>query len=332
MLVERLASSPNPQFSRPNWVDLTGKWQFRFDDADAGIRERWFADPGRLDRTITVPYPPESELSGINDKTYHAISWYGRTFEDSRSGPDERLVVHFGAVDFEATVWVDGIQVGAHRGGHTPFEIDVTEALDPSASSHTLVVRAFDDPLDLEQPRGKQEWLPEPHVIWYHRTSGIWQPVWLEVTPKVRIVNVWWRFDAARWLVDYEVELSGAPETGSSLTIALEFEGETISTTTTSCGSRTVAGQVSLGAALRSGDPGRITWSPERPRLVGATVTLTGGAIDDVVESYMGLRTIDTGGPQVPDQRPPVFPALRPQPGLLAGEPTDGAIAGGAEA
>jgi len=295
MLIDQLASSPNPQFSRPSQVDLSGEWRFRFDDDDQGVRQRWFANPDALDRTITVPYPPESELSGINDKTYHAISWYARELDDARTNPEQRLLVNFGAVDYEATVWVDGVQVGAHRGGHTPFTVDATDALDPEASTHWLVVRAFDDPHDLEQPRGKQDWLPEPHIIWYHRTSGIWQPVWAEVTPAVRINNIWWKFDPARWLVDYEVELSATPQAGTTLAIDLDFGDERLSSVTVACNSRVVVGQMGLGTQ-QAGDTGRLLWNPDRPKLIGATLTLTGGVSDDVVHSYLGLRSIELVG------------------------------------
>ncbi|MBA3275057.1 MAG: glycoside hydrolase family 2 [Chloroflexia bacterium] len=298
MLVAQLSSSPNPQFSRPGWVDLCGEWRFRFDDEDLGIRERWFAHPDRLDRTIQVPYPPESSLSGIDDKSYHPVAWFARTLADTRTDSAERLIVHFGAVDYHAAVWVDGIQVGEHRGGNTPFEFDVTDALDPDTNddAHLIVVRANDDPLDAEQPRGKQDWMPEPHVIWYHRTSGIWQPVWTEVTPLTRILSARWRFDAERLLVDYEVELNRQPETGMTLRIDLEFDGELISTITATCASRVSAGQMHLGAGPRTMLPGRLLWSTDNPNLIGATLTLHDSSRQDVVQSYLGLRTIELAG------------------------------------
>ncbi|MDQ3444232.1 MAG: glycoside hydrolase family 2 [Chloroflexota bacterium] len=298
MLVERLAASPNPQFSRPNWIDLGGEWRFRFDDDDCGIRDRWFAKPALLKRTITVPYPPESALGGIDDKSYHPIGWYARTIEDTRNDPAQRLILHFGAVDYHATVWVDGVQVGEHRGGNTPFEFDVTDAFEPNLSKdgHSVVVRAHDDPHDAEQPRGKQDWRPEPHVIWYHRTSGIWQSVWTEVTPPTRILSVRWRFDPVRSLIDYEVELSRRPTLDATLRIDLEFEGDPISSVTTTCTGRTIAGQMSLGSGPRTMEHGRLVWSPDKPNLIGAELTLHEGELKDVVQSYLGLRTLELSG------------------------------------
>lgn len=307
MLIERLADSPNPQFSRPGWVDLRGDWRFCFDDDDQGMRERWFVHPDVLDRTIRVPFPPEAEPSGINDKAFHPICWYARTLDDHRDTPHERLILNFGAVDHHAVVWVDGIQVGEHRGGHTPFSFDVTDALNDDGAEHWVVVRAFDDPVDAEQPRGKQDWRSVPHVIWYHRTSGIWQSVWTESAPRIRVLQLHWSYDANRSLVDYEVELYGAPKPGTLLTIELEFEGKQISTATTTCASRVVRGSLNLGSGVRTMEPGRLLWSPDHPNLIGATVTIDGESRVDVVETYLGLRTIELSGRNFLINGRPVF-------------------------
>lgn len=296
MLVASLADSPNPQFSRPTWRDQSGEWRFRFDDENVGLRERWYATPEVLEQTITVPYSPESLLSGVSDRGFHRYLWYARELDVEAVADGEHLILHFGAVDFQATVWVDGAWVGSHRGGQTPFSFDVTDALAIDASSHWVVVRAEDNPEDIEQPRGKQDWQVEPHIIWYHRTSGIWQPVWTEVAPSIRVLNVRWRFDAARWLLDYEVELSDTPTEPLTLTLALDHEGTTANSITISANDRVLSGQMGLGKALPSGHPDRVLWNPDRPNLVGITVTLSGGAIDDVVQSYTGLRTIDLTG------------------------------------
>ncbi len=295
MLVEHLASSPNPQFSRPGWQDLNGRWRFAHDDGDEGLQQRWYMNPERLDKSITVPYPPESSMSGIAETGYHPVVWYAREFDALGTTSAPRTLLNFGAVDYHAMVWVDGAFVGEHRGGHTPFTLDVTDALQSSVPSHWVFVRAADDPVDAEQPRGKQDWLPEPHAIWYQRTSGIWQPVWLETSSKVRIERIRWRFDAARWLIDYEIDLSQAPAPGTRLGIELELDGDTVSTMEVSCHSRVVAGQLSLGAAVATMSPGRVLWSPRQPNLIGATLTLTSDELGerDVVESYVGLRTLE---------------------------------------
>jgi beta-galactosidase/beta-glucuronidase len=292
MLVDHLSSAPNPQFARPGWRDQNGTWLFRFDDHDVGLAERWYANPDRINGSITVPYPPESPLSGVGDRSYHRVMWYARTLDLGSLAEGEHQLLQFGAVDFRATVWVDGVWVGSHVGGQTPFTCDITDALDPARDCHVAVVRVEDDPVDIEQPRGKQEWLPDLHVIWYHRTSGIWQPVWTETAPAARILYTRWRFDRARWLVDYEIELSQVPEAGSTLSIELEHDGDPLVRLTVTATNRVIVGQLPVNRGGRHIHPKDLLWSVDRPTLIGATLTLNGGAVDDVVQTYLGLRTI----------------------------------------
>ena len=166
-------------------MDLSGTWEFVYDDEDVGREQRWAESTKPFDRNIEVPYPPESKLSGIGDGGFHPVVWYRRTFA-LQPAPGNRLLLHFAAVDYRASVWVNDRLVVEHEGGHTPFAADITDVLRPDGGQ-TVVVRAEDLPSDLGQPRGKQDWLPEPHSIWYGRTSGIWQPVWLEEVPAAHI-------------------------------------------------------------------------------------------------------------------------------------------------
>ena len=291
--LDDLAVAPNPQFVRPGYIDLSGIWRFAFDDENIGLKEHWYANPERLRERITVPYPPESSLSGIHDTGYHAVLWYARQVEIADLTRGERVLLNFGAVDYEATVWVDGAFVGAHRGGHSSFVFDITDALKDEAS-HWIVVRAFDNPHDIEQPRGKQDWQSSPHKIWYERTSGIWQPVWLERSPAVRIASVFWRFDAGRWAVDYEIALSAEPLPGSELTIALRHDDRVLPETRIVPTSRVIEGTIGLAGSREQMDPHALLWAPQRPTLLGSTLTLSASRqIDDVVEGYLGLRTIE---------------------------------------
>ncbi len=172
---------PFPQLRRSGWRSLDGDWDFAYDDNRTGVADGLPAS-GAHERTIRVPFPPESSLSGVGDTSYHPVVWYSRTIsaeDTAAAGLGEqggRLILHLDSVDYRATVWIDGNLVGAHEGGHVPFEIDVTDAL-AEGDEHLLVVRAEDEPLDVAQPRGKQEWQVEPHGIWYSRTTGIWQTV-----------------------------------------------------------------------------------------------------------------------------------------------------------
>lgn len=308
MILETVQDAPNPQFAREGWIDLSGTWEFGYDDTDVGLGEGWFAGDGRLPERITVPYPPESRLSGIHDTGFHRVMWYRRAFTDPRSAPGEHLLLRFGAVDYRATVWVDGRYVGAHEGGQTPFSMDITHAIGRSDQTHTITVRVEDDPYDVEQPRGKQDWQETPHVIWYHRTSGIWQPVWLEVIPVVHIEAVHWTFDPVQWTASYVVELSAAAPSGAALTVELERTDRTIARSQQRVNGRTVRGALDLAGARAPMDPGALLWSPKRPNLLGARLTLAAdGHRSDEVLSYVGLRTVTVTPRRILINGAPVF-------------------------
>ena len=197
---------PRPQLTRDRWIDLGGAWMFAYDDAGRGLTEGW---PERTDiytHTINVPYPPESPASGIGDTAYHPIVWYRRTFVVPPGDRAGRLLLHCGAVDYRAHVWVNGRFVATHEGGHTPFSVDITDALQPT-DAQVVVIRAEDLPADLEQPRGKQDWQERPHVIWYHRTTGIWQPIWLEPVAPIHIAHLKWTPDLDRGMLGFALAL-----------------------------------------------------------------------------------------------------------------------------
>ena len=173
---------PRPQLRREQWRSLNGTWSF------SKGRETASDDPSQVDwdSAIVVPFSPETEASGIADTGFYTSVWYRRTWEQPALTADTRLILHFEAVDFAATVWVNGTHVCSHTGGYTPFHADITHALKKDAEQE-IVVRASDDPADLAKPRGKQDWQLEPHSIWYPRTTGIWQTVWLETVPCTHI-------------------------------------------------------------------------------------------------------------------------------------------------
>jgi beta-galactosidase/beta-glucuronidase len=200
---------PRPQLVRPAWEDLCGSWDFAFDDANVGLDQGWWRPgAGPFGRTITVPFPPESRASGVNDQGPHSVVWYRRRVELPQLSNGERIILHFGAVDYEASVFVDGKLVGAHQGGHTPFAFDVT----PFAGLKedvVIVVRAQDGSSAVHQPRGKQDWQERPHQIWYERTTGIWQPVWSEVVPREHVIGVELVPDIENALVTGRIDLAG---------------------------------------------------------------------------------------------------------------------------
>jgi beta-galactosidase/beta-glucuronidase len=296
---------PRPQLVRPAWHELGGDWGFEFDDDDVGEAGRWYAAP-EFTRTIRVPFPFESADSGIHDTGFHPVIWYSRGFgvdELSAAGfgagapGAERLHLRFGAVDYRARVWVDGSFVGEHEGGQTPFSFDITDVLDPTSAEHTVVVRAEDDPLDAAQPRGKQDWQLEPHVIWYHRTSGIWQPVWLETTNPTAVTVLHWTPDLVAGTVQVRVDLTRRPPAGSTLSYALSYEGTPVAAASHTVAEATATSVITLAGQANGQSATELLWSPEQPRLLDATVTLSiGGHILDEVQSYLGLRSSAVGG------------------------------------
>ncbi|MET3638013.1 glycoside hydrolase family 2 protein [Curtobacterium oceanosedimentum] len=297
-------SYPRPQMLRGAWADLDGTWSFRNTGDDPAWRTG-FPDA----RDITVPFPPESPASGIDEPGFHPVVWYARTVTraelDAAGYGDAapRLLLHFGAVDHRARVWVDGQFIGEHEGGHTPFTLDVTEALgtDPDAT-HTLVVRAEDDPHDVTQPRGKQDWHEHPHAIWYRRTTGIWQTVWLEAVPTASIGALrWTNVDHAT--VRLTVRLAGERPVGARVRVAARWhEGdEDLATveTTVPANAHEVEVVVPVARQHNGQAEDELVWTPETPRLVDAVATLLpaeGGEPLDAVSSYFGVRTVGVDG------------------------------------
>jgi hypothetical protein len=279
--------------ARERWEDLSGPWLFAFDDADRGVAERWQEDGARFDREIVVPFPPESRASGIGDTGFHPVVWYRRGFSAPQLTGGERLLLHFGAVDYRADVWVNGHSVGSHEGGHTPFTVDVTGSLRPDRAEQVVVVRAEDRPGDVSQPRGKQDWRPEPHGVWYHRTTGIWQPVWLERVPDLHVTDLHWVPDVPRAAVGVEVRLSRVPDRPLTVRIRLRLGEEVLAEQTVSVTDDALHHTIAVPAARNGQDLSRLAWSPQSPTLVDAEVTvLDGDRTVDEVTSYFGFRSV----------------------------------------
>ena len=279
---------PRPQLERERWTSLNGPWSFAFDN---DRRYDQPADVASWPMSIEVPFPPESVASGIGDEGYHYACWYQRAFECTPQS--QRVLLHFGAVDYFARVWVNGRLVATHEGGHTSFLADITSAL-VNGATQTLTVAAFDDPLDLTKPRGKQDWQPQPHSIWYPRTSGIWQTVWLEYVSSTYVDSISWTPHMDGYALGFEVRIGGEPLDGLTVEVSLRH------------GERMLAQDsyaVLEGDADRRivlSDPGiddfrnELLWSPERPTLLDAQVRLRHGeTVLDEFKSYTALRSVD---------------------------------------
>jgi hypothetical protein len=288
---------PRPLLRRRDWLSLDGPWRFRFGegtvDADADH------DPATAyPLEVVVPFAPESPASGIGDGGFHSVVGYHRTVDVPGAWRDRRVFIRFGAVDRDADVWVNGRHVARHEGGYTPFSADVTEALRFDGGD-VVEVRAEDDPLDLGAPRGKQDWEAEPHSIWYPRTTGIWQSVWLEAVPPTRIESVSATTDLGAFALDLVVDLAGVAhgvrlDDAPTLRVRLSHDGEGVL--------EDVIGVTGprLRRRLHLPDPGiddarrHWLWTPEHPNLLDLHLTLVQGddAIDEA-HSYTALRTVE---------------------------------------
>jgi beta-galactosidase/beta-glucuronidase len=287
---------PQPQLRRSGCSTLDGTWQFSLDPDASWSRP----EQVRWDAVIVVPFSPETPASGIGATGYFRACWYRRTFDVLPLAPGERLLLRFGAVDYAATVWVNGQIVATHEGGYTPFVSDITDAL-ISGAEQTVVLRAEDDPLDLAKPRGKQDWEIEPHAIWYPRTSGIWQTVWWERVPATRIDALRWDANLERWEIGLDASVTGVHRDDLTLHVTLRA-GPTVLAEDTY---RVIGGIVARRISLA--DPGiddvrnRLLWRPGSPTLIDADLTLRtdGGEVLDRVQSYTALRTISVQGDRV---------------------------------
>lgn len=282
---------PRPQLVRAGWADLTGPWEFGIGAPGGRASDVVF------DRTILVPFPPESAASGLREESALHSVWYRREFGEAelasagRSDRSDRVLLHFGAVDWEATVWVNGSVVATHRGGQTPFTADITEVIHLDAPNE-IVVHAIDDPEDVSILRGKQDWRDEPHAIWYHRTTGIWQPVWLEAVPATAIASVAWTCDIPSAGVQLEVELAGELDDDTWLHVALTHAGELLAETRSRVLSRSETVRLRLPRQANGQQHEELLWSPEHPTLIDAVVRLESRSGDDAVASYLGLRSV----------------------------------------
>ena len=302
---------PRPQLVRSGWIDLCGQWGFAFDDDDRGLSARWQNGSNAFDLTITVPYPPESELSGVWSPQPHPVAWYRRDFDAPPVAPGHRLVLNFGAVDYAASVWVNGVPVGGHEGGHTPFSFDVTDALQHDSVRQSVVVRVEDRPGDAAQPRGKQDWQQEPHDIWYHRTTGIWQPVWVEVVPALHLRRLHWTPDIPACSITCEGELAREPDEPVTVHVTLRHGAEILAVQSVRVDRARFQFDVSVGALRHGQDRNRFLWSPEHPTLIDATVEVQpakGPA--DTVASYLGLRELGVGDGCFLLNQVPYFPRM----------------------
>lgn len=290
MSEESLGQIPRPEYPRPilvrdDWINLNGEWRYRADTEDKGLAERWFNSPLQNASSILVPFPVESEASGVHDTAPADVVWYQREF-DVPVDWEGRIVLRFGACDHWARVFVNGQEVGQHRGGYAPFSFDIQHALKPSNNRLTIRVQ---DSLSWTQPRGKQAGTTR-WPIDYDSVTGIWQTVWLEPLPAVSIESTAFKFSQNTGELVLTTCFSHHVE--GTLTAEISRNGEQVAEAAVDTSLRSEA---RLNFTIEHGD----LWSPESPNLYDVTLKLINQRTSEVdeVQSYVGLRelTVESG-------------------------------------
>jgi len=284
---------PRPQLVRQLWQNLNGKWNFATDPLNEGLDKKWHEAPN-FSGTIQVPFAQQAEYSQATDKTPSDYLWYNRKFTLQPNMAGKEIILHFGAVDYQAWVYVNGRMVGSHEGGHTAFNFNITPYLIDGEQSITL--RVFDPLKDETIPRGKQTWLDKAHAIWYTPTSGIWQTVWLEAVEKTHIKKLRLTPDVDRGTIRIEAEIAGCTK-GLSLDIGISYKGEEVLQNSIQTSRSYISVEFELYNKKifdTSFHHAGICWTPENPNLFDISLKLTAPGGTDEVASYFGLRKIHT--------------------------------------
>lgn len=271
---------PRPDFARAEWMSLNGEWDFCF--------------PNEECRKIQVPFVFQCEKSGIGDNRMCDRVTYTRIFSVPKNWKEKRIILHFGAVDYKADVFVNGKRAGVHEGGSASFAFDITELL--CGGEEALTVSVWDPCADEEIPRGKQYWKAQPESIWYTRSSGIWQSVWLEPVSAVRIEWIHFTPNLKEGSVHVDYAIEGDVE-NVTLQCEMRFQEEVVfsacfqAEAASGSFSANLFGKHIFRTAVHDGG---WTWSPEHPNLFDVKLTMKDvhGVLDEV-STYFGMRKIE---------------------------------------
>ncbi|MFW6006842.1 MAG: glycoside hydrolase family 2 protein [Halanaerobiales bacterium] len=291
---------PRPQMMREEWKNLNGKWQFEIDNGKSG-RARGLVDKSKLEKEIVVPFCPESKLSGIENTDFMEAVWYKRKFEIPENWQDKRILIHFGAVDYETEVWINGESAGTHRGGYTPFSFDITDYLQEGINEVTVC--AEDDVRSGLQPGGKQSPEYDSFRCYYTRTTGIWQTVWLEPVAESYIENFKVIPDPDNESVEMEISFSGNIKNYNFEAEAI-LDNKTVGKKEATVHNNTIYIELDISEVE--------LWEPENPVLYDLKLSLLddNGKNIDEVESYFGLRTVSFTDNEILLNGKPVFQRL----------------------
>jgi beta-galactosidase/beta-glucuronidase len=280
---------PRPQFVRADWVNLNGPWTYTFDFGQSGYQRAFESSQGFED-TITVPFCPESSLSGVGYTDFIPAMWYQRTITLPAGWQGKRVLVHFGGVDYQCEAFIDGKSVGRHWGGTVSFTFDITHFV-KAGSSHSLVLAVQDDTRSGNQPGGKQSHKFNSFSCLYTRTTGIWQTVWLEAVDPHGLKSIYSvpNLDSSTFTI---TPTFYATRRGLQLVATLSAGGQIVSQVTQ-------AANQGEACVLPVSNPR--PWSPEDPFLYDLDLQVVdeNGAVLDQVSSYAGLRKVHVEGNQV---------------------------------
>ena len=287
---------PRPQFERAEWLSLNGAWTFEFDHGKSGRQQGWAQSRG-FAQQITVPFCPESALSGVQHLDFIDCLWYHRRLDIPAAWRGQLVLLHCGGVDYDCEVFVDGAPAGRHVGGSASFTLDLTTLVRPG-DSHDLVFRVADDTRGGAQACGKQSWRHESHGCHYTRTTGIWQSVWLEAAAPcgLRHCQILPDLDGERFVL---VPRFHALAPGLRLAVRAFDGGELAGE---------AEGQAADGAPLVLSLPGAKPWSPASPHLYNLVFEVFDGDKKiDTVNSYAGLRQVQVAGNQILLNHEPIY-------------------------
>ena len=274
---------PRPQFVRGNWVNLNGTWDFAFDFGNSGEARGMNQPDCVYDQKIVVPFCPESKLSGIEYKDFMPSVWYKRTIDVTSEQLSGHVLLHFGAVDYECTVYMNGEACGKHEGGYSSFCFDITKLL--KEGENVLTVHAVDEQRSGKQPHGKQCNNYYSAGCDYTRTTGIWQTVWLEFVPELYLQSVQVVTDYRNGCVTFTANVAES-ELPLTLKTAISYQGKAVA-----CG-ETLLSQGNTTYSLHVEDAQ--LWDVGQPNLYDVTYELVcGGETVDTVTSYFGFRTVE---------------------------------------
>ncbi len=288
---------PRPQFERSDWINLNGEWTYVFDFGKSG-HQRGFTESKGFDDKILVPFCPESSLSGVEHRDFIEMMWYHRKINVPGSWKDKKVLLHFGAVDYECEVFIDGKSAGIHYGGTSSFNFDITRLV-RLGEEQELVLYVKDELRSGDQPRGKQSRKYQSAGIMYTRTTGIWQTVWMEPVSVNGLLNCFVIPDLDQERFIFQPRFHGL-ESGQKLRISIMDNGKQVA-------SKEIIAADGITCQVPLKKPK--TWSPQDPFLYDVVfqVITAEGTIADEVKSYAGMRKVHVEGNKVYLNNNPIY-------------------------